>query len=182
MLSEFRTHKLTRLFHIRDFDNDGFLERSDYTVVALRLADMFGVELTSPDYSAIQSGFAEAWERICNTLVLDINQAKVSLEQYLLVQTVYLAKRDDWQRDVLNLIRRVIDRADRDRDGMLTVAEFSGFACAYGLSIDEALNMAQHLDSDQDGYLHTDDLLNYVEQYYYSDNPADLGNHFIGLH
>lgn len=182
MLSDFRKYKLTRLFNIRDFDKDGFLERSDYTIVALRLADVFRIELTSPDYLAIQAGFLGAWERICAILELDVNHAKVPLEQYLHVQTIYLPKRDAWRRDVQNLVRRVLVRADRDRDGLLTVAEFSGFACAFGLSVDDAINMAQQLDHDQDGFLRNADLLEYVEQYYYSDNPDDLGNYFIGLH
>lgn len=180
MLSDFRRHKLTRLFEMRDFDKDGYLERSDYTMVALRLADMFRVEPGSPEYQRLQTGFWAAWERICQALAKSPERAKVSLEEYLQVQTDYLAQRKDWERDVLGLVSRVVERADRDRDGKVTIAEFAGFACAYGLTVDEAINTAQQLDLDEDGFLLNANLLRYVEQFYYSDNPDDVGNRFVG--
>ncbi len=181
MLSVLRKRKLTKLFHIWDSNKDGVIERADYALVALRVAELSGAISGSYGYRTIQEGYLQNWEVLCRILDKDPNLGELNLEEYLIAQEITLANKTEWELYVREHMRDLAARADKDHDGQVTLAEYTGFACAYGIAIDVALKAAQSLDEDQDGFVLIEDVLRYLEEFYYSEDPESPGNNFTGV-
>ncbi len=180
MLSHLRKRKLTKLFHIWDSNKDGFIERADYALVAFRVAELSGTASGSPGYRTIQEGYLQNWEQLCRILDKEPNLGVINLVEYLHAQEIVLSNKADWRRYVRDHIHDLAVRADKDHDGQVTLAEYAGFACAYGIAVDVALKAAQSLDRDGDGFVLIEDGLHYLEEFYYSDDPSSPGNNFTG--
>lgn len=181
MLSDLRKRKLAKLFHIWDTNHDGLIERADFLLVALRVAELSGSLPGSDAYRTIQAGYLQSWEIMCQTLDKDLVAGEMNLDEYLLAQEVGLADQTNWERYVREYVLGLANRVDKDHDGLITLAEFTSFACAYGIGVDIALKAAQSFDHNQDGFIRIDDIVRYLEEFYYSDDPAAPGNNFAGL-
>ena len=180
MLSDLRKRKLTQLFRLWDTNGDGFIEQSDYSLVAFRVAELSGATPGSLGYQTIQEGYLNNWLSLCWVMQKGKDDL-ISLDDYLAAQEKILKDKAAWEYEVRDHIRGLATRADHDQDGKGTLVEFAGIACSYGLSVDMALKVAQRMDLDHDGLISIEDILRHLEDFYYSDDPSSLGNHFAGI-
>ena len=180
MLSDLRKRKLTQLFRLWDTNGDKFIEQSDYALVAFRVAELNGAALSSIDYQTIQEGYLNNWLSLCQVTHKGKDDL-ISLDEYLAAQEEILKDKVAWDYLVRDHMHDLATRADHDQDGKVTLAEFSEFACSYGISVDKALKGAQRLDLDDDGLISIEEILRHLEDFYYSDDPSSPGNHFAGI-
>jgi Ca2+-binding EF-hand superfamily protein len=179
-MSEFRQMKMTSLFRLWDFDQDGLLERSDYVLIALRMAEVAGLLPGSPEYKLIESSFVGSWNRVKALGDADKDD-KVSCAEYIAVQTEDLQDRARWQQEVIGLWHLIFSQLDQDHDQRLTLPEFVRIARAYGLDERMAWGVALRFDKDEDGFLPFADLFEYLEDFYFGEDPKSIGTYIAGI-
>ena len=180
MLSEFRQLKMSSLFRIWDFDHDGYLERSEYVLVALRLAELAGLLPGSPDYQVLVNGYLAGWNHLKAQADAD-HDDRISLEEYLAVQAQDLQDKERWRTEVLALQHFVFTAVDSDHDEQLTQDEFAHIAQAYGLDEATSHEVSRRFDKDGDNLIPFTDLFEYLEDFYYGEDPQAIGRYIAGI-
>ena len=180
MLSQFRQQKMISLFRNWDFDRDGYLERSEYTMVAFRLAELAGLLPGSPEYQILVKGYLAGWNHLKELGDTD-DDDRVSVEEYLRVQEHDLQDKDRWREEVIGLQHFVFQLLDADRDQRLTQAEFAQIAQAYGLEKVMSEEISRRFDKDGDGLIPFTDLFEYLDDFYYGEDPKAIGTYIAGI-
>lgn len=179
MLSETMKKKLTNQFHVRDLDNDGYVEREDWEQCARNLAAMRRWKTGSPEYEEIVSKHVRIWTTFWEPADLD-SDGKVELDEYL--------KLADKQRQggafatvvVLELFGAIFDTIDRDGDGQITLQDYRLYFKAWGLDKKLAKQTFLRLDLSGDGRLSRSIFIQFGSNFYLSDDPNMPGNWLFG--
>jgi Ca2+-binding EF-hand superfamily protein len=177
MLSEIRRKKLTHLFHLRDTNNDGFLEKGDYERISKRLAEMFDWRDDSDMYQLMHRAQLFEWDELQK--FADANQDdKVTLDEFL---NAYDSMPSDEPIQVLidDMVHFTFGWFDKDRDGHVQVDEYVTLLSVFNVSEEDATRAFSLLDSNKKGKLSENDLRTRMQEFYLSDD-AVLGNHFWG--
>ena len=69
---------------------------------------------------------------------------------------------------------------DTDKDGKVSVPEYSAYLTAWGTTDAEIIEPFRRLDRDGDGYLTADELRQNAEEFFFSDDPEAAGNWLVG--
>ena len=180
MLSKFRQQKMASLFRNWDFDHDGYLERSDYVLVALRLAELAGLLPGSNEYTAMVNGYLAGWNHLKEMGDAD-DDDRVSLDEYLIVQEYDVQDKDRWRLEVIGLQNFIFRAVDLDGDERLTQDEFARIAQAYGVEVVMSKEVARRFDKDGDGLIPFADLFEYLDDFYYGEDPQAIGTYIAGI-
>lgn len=177
MLSEIRRKKLTHLFHLRDTNNDGFLEKGDYERISKRLAQMFNWTDGSDMYQLMHRAQMFEWEEM--EKFADANHDdKVTLDEFLKAYDA-MPTNKPIQVVIDDVINFTFGWFDKDRDGHVQVTEYATLLSVFNVSEEEATKAFGLLDTNKKGKLSENDLRTRMQEFYLSDE-AVIGNHFWG--
>jgi len=180
MLPDILQKKLSRHFHFRDLDKDGYVERSDWEKCAQNLAAIRGWETGSPEYGNVMARHVAMWLAFWQPA--DLNQdGKVSLPEYLhLAETQRKMGFNYEMEQVRKLFAAVFDTIDLDHDGEISLAEYKLFFQAWGLEEALAVDAFSSLDLNADARLSREAFLQYGINFYINDEPDVAGNLIFG--
>jgi Ca2+-binding EF-hand superfamily protein len=68
---------------------------------------------------------------------------------------------------------------DTDQDQRLSLQDYTIWLTAWGITSDAERHF-RHLDLDGDGYLHQSEIVEYLRQFHFSNDPEAPGNRFYG--
>jgi Ca2+-binding EF-hand superfamily protein len=180
-LNEFLERKLVRRFQTFDFDGDGQIERSDFETSAGRVADEFGHSADSPARQRLLELSLGLWDHLVSVADSD-REGTIGLDEYKkafangLLETE--ASFEQGYRPFLDALMVVIDT---DGNGMLDVDEYVGWTGALmRLPEADAREIHRRLDTDGDGFVTTQELLQAIHDYYFDDNPDGVGSWLLG--
>lgn len=179
MLSDVRRKKLTHLFHLRDGNGDGLLEKADYENTAKRLADIFKWESDSDAYQVMMRAQVFEWDEL-QTFADANDDNQVTLDEFLAAYAAMPSIEPIFE-NVDNMIHFAFGWFDKDRDGHIQQDEHALLLSVYNVSADDANAAFDKLDSNNDGKLSEQDLRNYMREFFLSDNADAVSNHFWGL-
>ncbi len=177
MLTHLQQRKMTRLFHVYDLDNSGYIEAYDYMRIAENFARLHGLAHGSEGYNKLQSKFGFVWEYIQKFGDVSQDDA-VSLSEFLeyadsLLEGNYAAIEGSTGSFLFELI-------DTDGDGEITLAEFKVFYEGYNIDDAAADEIFTKLDLDSDSVISAEEFAQLGYDFHYSDDPDCPANWFFG--
>lgn len=180
MLTELQKRKLTVLFHHHDMDNDGYLARDDYAEYARRVCEALGFAPGSAEYDAVHTQTLAAWDTDVLRAFDRDGDNRVSLEEHLEAYDVSINDPVLHNQLLTEYANSLLKLWDRDGDGRLSSADYMALLGCYGVPEEAAREAFEHLDSDGDGYLSTEECLQAIEEFHFSDDPDAPGNWLLG--
>ena len=179
MVSELMNKKFARYFHLRDLDQDGFVEQEDWERCGRNLAQIRDWEPGSSEHEDIVAKHVHIWTTFWKPADLD-NDGKVSLDEYLkLIQTQH--KQVSFASNViLDLFGAIFDIIDRDGDGQIALQDYSRYFEAWGLDEELAERTFSHLDLSGDGRVSRNSFIQFNSNFFISDDPALPGSQLFG--
>ncbi|MFI9402491.1 EF-hand domain-containing protein [Nocardia sp. NPDC052316] len=180
-ISEFLARKLERRFETFDFDGDGRIERSDFESSARALAAEFGHEPDSPAAQELLRLSLQLWGRLASAGDVNID-GSVDLAEYKeAFAEGLLVTEESFEQGYRPFLEAIMTVADVDGDGKLNAEEYVRWTGALmHLPADDARENHRRLDTDGDGFVTTDDLLQAIHDYYFDENPEGVGSWLLG--
>ncbi|QFZ20883.1 EF-hand domain-containing protein [Saccharothrix syringae] len=181
MLNELLKRKLAHLFALLDVDDDGTIDRMDYTASADRLVTAFGFAPGSPESERVRERYNRLWESV--TLPMDTDgDERVDVAEYSSGMDRFVTASDDGYRThIAPVADAFYDLMDVDGDGRITRTEYVRMAAsAFRLSEDAGNAAFDKLDLNGNGWLDRDELHTANEQFFRSQEEDARGNWIFG--
>jgi pimeloyl-ACP methyl ester carboxylesterase len=163
MLTDLQKQKLTRLFHILDANDNGYLEPADAERLAHNIATARDIERSSPQFAALLRRYQES---MALSRPFADASGRLNLNAFLQYHDWMLNMPGTYQLAVQRLVEFVFYALDEDGDGEVTLAEARLFYAAHGI--------------DSDGFLTHAEATDIVTQFYFSSDPHVPGNWLFG--
>lgn len=182
MLTELQKRKLMKLFCMYDACNLGVLEIADFERLAQKLAELRGWKPGTVDYERIISQFLIRWNRIRAEIkeTLNIrNDGRVNLDEWLTYYDIVLSDRSH-EKEVLALAEAVFNVVDVDESGHLDKDEWTALFRVYNIPVIYVEETFARIDLDGNGMLTKEEVLNMIQEFYYSYDPNATGNYMFG--
>ncbi|XVS60486.1 EF-hand domain-containing protein [Actinosynnema sp. CA-299493] len=181
MLNELLKRKLAHLFALLDVDDDGTIDRMDYTASADRLVTAFGYAPGSPESERVRDRYTRLWEAV--TLPMDTDgDERVDVEEYSSGMDRFVTTSEEGYRThIAPVADAFYDLMDVDGDGRITRTEYVRMAASAFRLSEEAGNAAfDKLDLDGNGSLDRAELHIANEQFFRGTEENAKGNWIFG--
>lgn len=175
MTSDLQRQKYTKAFERFDVDGDGQIEQTDIDALVQGWAHDLGVPPKTPVWRILVRLSNRMWQDIRGHFDRNGNK-RVNLEEWLAAH-----EDPDFIKNIaLPFGVAAFDLADADRDGKVSLNEWTTAQTVSGLSQAEALASFQQLDGDADGYVTKEEYIKATEEFYRSTDRAAVGNELAG--
>lgn len=178
MLSPFLQRKIILAYYRFDQNKDGLVSADDSDRIAQQVAQNLSLAPNSEQYEQVLSGARRLWDVFWQPLDTD-GDSKVSLEEAL-ASGEGLAQHPNVPALVQSESGPFFSALDLDRDGEVTLREFTVFLQALGGTEADARAAFERLDRNGDGTLAADELGWAWGEYYSATDQAAPGNYFYG--
>lgn len=177
MLTDLQTKKLTRYFEVYDINDDGVIQASDFERIVENVRLLHGVEGNGPD--ALRDAYMALWDRLRAGSDRDGSRG-VDLDEWLGYWQLALENDARYEEEVQRITDRLLHVFDLDEDRTIGPNEFADFYGVFGLSVSLAETVFTELDTNGDGRITRDELLEVSRQFYRSDDVEAPGNVLFG--
>jgi len=181
MLNDLQRRKMAHLFTLLDVDDDGTIDRMDYTASADRLVTAFGHAPGSPECQLVRDRYNTLWEAV--TLPMDSDgDERVDVSEYSTGMERFVTTADEgYLTHIAPVANAFYDLMDVDGDGRITRTEYVRMmASAFRLSEEAGSTAFDQLDLDGNGTLSRDELHVANEQFFRSADENAKGNWVFG--
>ena len=180
-LTDFLERRLARRFRAHDHDSNGFLQRHDFEMSAVRMAEEFGLGPESPARQRLVEISLGLWEHLRKVVDLDAD-GRISLAEYKAAFAAGLLETpESFDQGYVPYINAVMDVVDQDRDGKLTVSdEIRWMGSLMGVPEQDAREGFHRIDKDNDGFITVSDLVESIRGYYFDVSPDSPGHWLLG--
>lgn len=195
-LGVLQRQKQAHFFHIVDQDGDGQISWQDFERYITQAAALTGQLIDDRCCQRARSDLRTWWEGLYTVRVLlakalgaDAPQAprQVNLEVWLsywgLVQMMIAEEAMAGGRESLQRLDESVhihcQLFDLDQDQRLSHQDYTAWVTAWGMGMDTEDNF-RRLDLDGDGYLQQREIVEYLRQFHFSNDPEAPGNFFYG--
>ncbi|HEX6342138.1 EF-hand domain-containing protein [Umezawaea sp.] len=181
MLNELQRRKFAHLFALLDVDDDGTIDKMDYTASADRFVTAFGYAPGSSESGLVRERYNRLWEAV--TLPMDADgDERVDVGEYSSGMDRFVTTSDEGYRThIAPIADAFYDLMDVDGDGRITRTEYVRMtASAFRLSEDASSTAFDKLDLDGNGWLSRDELHAANEQFFRSPEESSTGNWIFG--
>ncbi|MEV5573353.1 EF-hand domain-containing protein [Spirillospora sp. NPDC052269] len=179
-MSDLRTRKFQQWFQGADVDGDGVLSREDIVQIAERAVEAKGIPPNSPHARQLNESMDRFWMEIIAPYDADGDDAVDAAEMTEGFHAA-LTDRSRYSEQIKWVADLVFDLGDSDRDGLITLAEFSQVFGA-GMRVpdtDCAAVFGRLAASGADG-LGRPEYHDAVVEFFYGDDPKAPANHLFG--
>ena len=195
-LGVLQRQKQAHFFHMIDQDGDGQIGWQDFERYVTRAAALTGQLLDDRCCQQALRDLRTWWEGIYTVrtllakaletnappaprqITVDVWLSYWGLVQMMIVEEAAAGGRETLQRlDESTHIHCQL--FDLDRDQRLSHQDYTAWVMAWGMGMDAADNF-RRLDLDGDGYLHQNEISEYLRQFHFSNDPEAPGNRFYG--
>ncbi|MDI1450549.1 hypothetical protein [Polyangium sp. 6x1] len=180
-LTNFLERRLARRFRAHDHDLNGFLQRRDFEVSAVRMAEEFGHGPESPARQRLVEISLGLWEHLRKVADFDADD-RISLAEYKAAFAAgMLETPETFDQSYVPYINAVMDVVDLDRDGRLTVSDEVRWMASLMRVPEQVSRDAFHrIDKDGDGFITVSDLVEAIRGYYFDESPDSPGHWLLG--
>ncbi|MDI1481966.1 hypothetical protein [Polyangium sp. y55x31] len=180
-MTEFLERRLARRFRAHDHDLNGFLQRSDFEISAVRMAEEFGHGPESAARQRLVEISLGLWEHLRKVADFDADD-RISLAEYKAAFAAgMLETPESFDQSYVPYINAVMDVVDLDRDGKLTVSDEVRWMGSLMRVPEDIVRAAFHrIDKDNDGFITVSDLVETIRGYYFDESPDSPGHWLLG--
>ncbi len=180
-ISEFLERKLTRRFQTFDYDGDGLIQRLDFERSAGSCADEFGHSAESPARQRLLQLSLDLWDHLASVADSD-GDGTITLDEYKQAFAGGLLETEaSFEQGYRPFLQAIMAVADTDGNGMLSAEEHVRWTGSLmHLPEADAREVVRRLDSDGDGFITTDELLQAIHDYYFDEDPEGVGSFLLG--
>lgn len=179
MLSDLQTKKLARYFQVYDVDDNGRIGAADFERVVENVRVLRGEDDRSSAYNALREAYMGRWQALRSSADVD-GDGGVDLAEWLAYWQLALGDDARYEAEVVAITDRLFTVFDLDEDDRIGLGEFTDFYGVFGLGGRLAATVFDTLDSDGDGVITREELLEISRQFYRSDDVTAAGNVLFG--
>ena len=180
-IDNFLDRRLARRFQAHDHDGNGYLQREDFELSAIRMSEEFGHGLESPARKKLLAISLGLWDHLRK--VADFNSdGRISLDEYKKAFAAGLLETpESFDQGYVPYINAVIDIADQDHDGKLTESEeIRWMSSLMGVPVEVSRAAFHRIDKDHDGFITASELTEAIRGYYHDNTPDSPGHWLLG--
>ncbi|MEV4253338.1 EF-hand domain-containing protein [Spirillospora sp. NPDC049652] len=179
-MRDLRTRKYHQWFQGADADGDGLLARGDLMRIAERAVAVQGVPPNSPHARQLNESMDWFWVGVIAPYDRNgddqVNRAEMT-EGFMAA----LTDRSRYTQQIKWIADLIFDLGDADRDGRISLAEFSQvFAAGMQIPSTDCALVFNQLDLDGSGTLGRTQYHDAVIEFFYGDDPDAAANHLFG--
>lgn len=178
MTQDIIANKFSILFDWFDSNRNGSIGRADFE----HGADVFSSVVPADDQknrSAIRAAFIRWWELIESAKAADAGK-QISRSQFVAAMRSHVTHPDHFDNIVPPIADALLDSADTDGSGTLSIDEYLRIWEGLGVSRKEATEAFRKLDSDNNGFISHEEYRVAVSEFCLSADPESTGNHMMG--
>ena len=156
-------------FGLLDTDGDGYIDSGDFEAIARKINENFP-EVSPRHAAATVSLLQEMWDRMASSIGAGSDR-RVSRDEYISYRIGHAQSQEPEdvsamrrQRDSRTR-RRLFEVVDANEDGKVSSDDYRRFYQALGVTGTDADNAFAKLDSDSDGFLSADDIMEVSLEY-----------------
>lgn len=180
MLSDFQINKLTKLFGVLDLSHDNFLNRPDFDMAATRFLKVNNIPESFPKSKELHDMYIHLWEE-CIQKPCDITRdGNITIDEWLRANRSVLETKVGHENiDFFGVC--LYESLDVDHNKRITQEEFKVFHEVFDIYNAEITPQVFNiLDANHNGTLSKDEIIEAVNQFFYSNNPKHPGNFLFG--
>lgn len=181
MLTEFQTKKLSHLFNILDFDHNGLLQLTDFEGIADNISIFTGMISDKERDMRLRKEAYRIWGIIMEHFG-DEDLQYLDLDQWLEFMQVQFFGSDEELIDsnILLIVKRIQEVFDKNSDNQISRLEFMSIFVSFRVEVRFADQCFRSIDSNQDGMISEEELINAAMEFFKSDKTDASGNHLFG--
>lgn len=174
MTSSVTDERLEQRFRLWDVDHDGRIERSDFEAEAQRIVKAFGETPDSPRGAGVMNAYLNMYDFLARAA--GVGEEGLSLEQFCDVVNREMIQQGNsgFARVLRPTIRAIVDLCDVTGDGAINPKEFRAWIKAIGGDAGDADESFRRIDTNGNGTLSVDELVEAVRQYHYGQSDTSL--------
>ena len=180
MLSDFQIKKLTKIFNVFDVIKDDHLSENDFVEMADRYIKTHKLKEDAHKTRELREMYAHLWQECIQKPCDTSKDALVNLEEWLAACHVMLqTKVGHGNIDFIGTT--IYESLDINHDRAVTIEEFTIFHQVYNI-YDEKItpHVFSLMDNNHNGTLSKDEIVEAINQFFYSDNTKAPGNYLFG--
>ncbi|WP_026412606.1 EF-hand domain-containing protein [Actinomadura oligospora] len=179
-MSDLRTRKYQQWFQGADMDGDGVLSREDMVRIAERAVEAKGIPPNSPHARQLNESMDRFWTEIIAPYDVDGDEA-VDVAEMTEGFHAALTDRSRYAEQIKWVADLIFDLGDTDRDGVISLDEFSQvFGAGMRVPDTDCAHVFGLLDADGSGTLGRPEYHDAVVEFFYGDDPNAPANHLFG--
>lgn len=182
MISDYQKRKLTHLFELLDVNKNGYLQLGDFMSIADTLRKKLKLSEHSSHYQALCDSCKKLYDKFREEICLPTKKT-ISLEEWISYFTVVLDS--DRSEEIVETYKVLIysflfDVFDDNNDGYISREEYGEMYEIYNISDSGIAEAFESIDVYVDDRLSKYELINAIEVFLTSADPADRGNLIFG--
>lgn len=168
MTTAVKNDRIKQRFQLWDSNGNGRIERSDFETEATRLVKAFGETTQSAKGRAVMDAYLGMYDQLSSKAGPSAKDG-ITEEQFTSVIESLVFQQGDagFSRVVRPTITAIVGLCDTDNDGQVSPAEFKTWLKVIGVDRSKAETAFQQIDTDSDGYLSVDELINAVRDFHF---------------
>ncbi|EWC62204.1 calcium binding protein [Actinokineospora spheciospongiae] len=180
-MSSFLDRKLTRRFQTYDLDRDGLVDAADFERACANLGAEYGLPDTDPGLRRLRELMGGLWRHLAAAADTD-GDGRIDLAEYKRAFTAGLLETpENFDRVYVPFLDALMAIADTDGDGRLSAEDEVRWTRGL-MALPDATGRDVHrrLDTDEDGYIGTAELLSAIREFYFDDSQGSAGEFLLG--
>ncbi|GGR56955.1 EF-hand domain-containing protein [Streptomyces roseolus] len=166
--------RLAKRFEKWDVNGDGVLEPSDFVTEAANIARAFGETPESAKGKQLRDGFTAMFDLLADKAGASA-QGQINRAQFLQAAGEVVEGGAATFNPVLGPVTKgIVALADKNDDGVIDETEFAAWLGAIGLDEKEGRAAFQQIDTDKDGSLSENELLDAVRKFHTGELDVEL--------
>ncbi|MFY0687361.1 MAG: EF-hand domain-containing protein [Cyclobacteriaceae bacterium] len=182
MLTPLLKEKLTHYFNLLDYDNNGTIEKEDFTAIAENLCVLWRFKEGTEKYNHYMYVFGQSWIDFRN-LVDHSDPDHATLDEWLDFADKHIVNGSEefFDKYIGMQMREIFDCFDANGDGYISLDEYIDLFMAYRIEVRYSAKSYIRLDLNQDDLLSRDELFSAINEFFCSDDPLAPGNWLYGF-
>lgn len=158
--------RVSQRFSLWDTDNDGVIDSSDFENEAKKILDSFGASADTARGRAVSDAYAQLWRSLSAAGGVPTSGSLTVDQVSTIGAALFSGGQAAFGETVRPVIRSIADLCDTDGDGQISPDEFGHWMDAIGVDDNSTQEAFNSIDSDGDGFLSVDELVNAVRDFH----------------
>jgi Ca2+-binding EF-hand superfamily protein len=180
-ISPFLNQKLSRRFRTYDHDGSGFIEKKDFEIAVANICNEFGHGVESPARHRLYELTMQLWEHLSS--ISDGNSdGRISEAEYKSAfARGMLVTPETFDLGYIPFLEAIMDIVDEDEDNHQSRDEYARWTNSLmNLPIEDAHAGFAVMDTDGDGLITNQQMLEAIRAYYFDEDPQSIGSLLLG--